>query len=357
MVKSIIKRILIGVGIIFVLNLFRTGSLFGFINTYALDRIELADSSGNVLWYGGLTSNYPVVNNVKFINFKFNLDTASQSKYTLDWQFSYTSRGNGSPGLHLDWFLLGSNSYQNPNNSWTTLNQQSGPAGAYLEYINHIPFTSSYNGTQQVSLSYSFETPRTITQVSYENKRLNYNGSTSSETNATINNGVNNIINNNNTNTNNIINNQNNNTNKIIDSQNQTNNTIKDDTPPEDSDVKGIFDFDSNTSNTPISDLISMPITLLQAYLDGFSASCTTFNLGTLFGHNLSIPCIQPQRYLGDNLWSLIDICISLFLSYNVGLMCISIFESITSLDDNFQTLYTPRHAQSEYKPKHGGSD
>ena len=70
MVKSIIKRILIGLGIIFVLNFFRTGSLLGCIDTYALDQIELSSPNGSVLWSGGLTDNFPVVNNVKYIIFK-----------------------------------------------------------------------------------------------------------------------------------------------------------------------------------------------------------------------------------------------------------------------------------------------
>lgn len=334
MVKNIIKRILIGVGIIFILNFFRTGSLFGFINTYALDQIQLSNSSGAVLWSGGLTDNFINVNNVKYIIFKFNLDTASQSKYTLDWQFSYTSGGNGSPGLHLDWFLLGSNSYQNPNNSWTTLNQQ--PIGAsqtYLQYINSVPFTSSYNGTQQGQLTYSFDTPRRVTQITYENKRLNYTGSTSAETNATINNGVNNIINNNNTNTNNIINNQNNNTNKIIDSQNKTNDTLNDSTTDDpSSDISSMNG--KLASNGSITQLLTLPIQMYQSILNSVSGSCSPFSLGSLYNHDLTLSCINLKNLLGSTLYSIIDILISGLFILSFRKKMVDIFNHMTSLND-----------------------
>lgn len=132
----------------------------------------------------------------------------------------------------------------------------------------------------------------------------------------------------------------------------ETNNFLKDDEEASTDDF--IDDLKSNeSSDSPVSDLIVMPITLLQAYLNGFDATCGSYDLGTLYGHQITLPCIQPQRYLGASLWSTIDILISLFLTYNVGLMCISIYESITSLDDNFQNLYTPRHAKGDYQPKH----
>lgn len=145
----------------------------------------------------------------------------------------------------------------------------------------------------------------------------------------------------------------NNNTNAI----NNMNNSIKDESSPdvEDDLFDGITTDDE--SNSPVSDLILLPLTLLNAYVDGFSSSCSAFDLGTLYGHNLVLPCIDIDDYIGSNLWSLIDVICSIFLIYNVGMMCVSMYESITSLEDGFRGLYTPRHADSGYKPRHGGDD
>lgn len=145
----------------------------------------------------------------------------------------------------------------------------------------------------------------------------------------------------------------NNNTNAI----NNMNNSIKDESSPdvEDDLFDGITTDDE--SNSPVSDLILLPLTLLNAYVDGFSSSCSAFDLGTLYGHNLVLPCIDIDDYIGSNLWSLIDVICSIFLIYNVGMMCVSMYESITSLEDGFRGLYTPRHADTGYKPRHGGDD
>lgn len=116
-------------------------------------------------------------------------------------------------------------------------------------------------------------------------------------------------------------------------------------------------DLNIEPSTNPVSDLLTMPITLLQAYLEGFRGTCTPFSLGTLLGHELVMPCIKPFDYLGTNLSNIISSLFDLFLCYNIGLLCISIYESITSLDDNVYSLYTPRHGYKGYKGKHGGGE
>ena len=145
----------------------------------------------------------------------------------------------------------------------------------------------------------------------------------------------------------------NNNTNAI----NNVNSSLTDETSPDANNdlFSGITTDDE--SNSPISDLILLPLTLLNAYVEGFSSTCNSFDLGTLYGHNLVLPCINVDDYLGSNLWGLIDVICSIFLIYNVGMMCVSMYESITSLEDGFRGLYTPRHADSGYKPKHGGDN
>lgn len=145
--------------------------------------------------------------------------------------------------------------------------------------------------------------------------------------------------------------------NNVNSSINNMNDSLKDESAPDvQNDLfSGISSDDE--SNSPVSDLILMPLTLMNAYVDGFSSTCNSFDLGSLYGHNIVLPCINVEDYLGSNLWALIDIMFSLFLVYNIGLMCVSMYESITSLEDGFRGLYTPRHADTGYTPRHGGGE
>ena len=135
----------------------------------------------------------------------------------------------------------------------------------------------------------------------------------------------------------------------VNDSINETNQSIKDldSTLKDDSDVdidKSFFE-DFEESNTPISDLMTMPLTLLQKYLDGFNGTCQPINLGSLLGTDLIMPCIDIKKYLGNVLWTLIDSLFSLSLCYNIAMLGISIYESITQFEDGMNMLYTPQHS------------
>lgn len=111
-------------------------------------------------------------------------------------------------------------------------------------------------------------------------------------------------------------------------------------------------DVEQDYSNNPVSDLITMPITFLQRLNNNISGSCITWNLGSLLGTNLTMPCINLQQILGSTLYNLIDMAICLFLAYNLGLMCVTIWNNMTSLKDDFDDMYSPRHA---YNGKHTG--
>lgn len=103
-------------------------------------------------------------------------------------------------------------------------------------------------------------------------------------------------------------------------------------------------DLKVDDSNSPVSDLMIMPLTLINSYTNGFSGTCKAYNLGNLYGHDLVLPCVNIEKYIGSNLWSLIDTIFTLYMVYNIGMLCVSIYESITELDDGMQLLYTPQH-------------
>lgn len=150
------------------------------------------------------------------------------------------------------------------------------------------------------------------------------------------------IITNNNYNTDRIIENNNNNTNRLLDSQTETNDLLKSEEAPN---SNGFFDeVNSLLDESPITNLVTIPLTLINAYISGFNATCSPVTLGTLYGHTLTLPCIDIPHFIGSTLWATIDGITCIIIIYNIILMCIGIFESITSLDDTMQYLYTPRH-------------
>lgn len=111
------------------------------------------------------------------------------------------------------------------------------------------------------------------------------------------------------------------------------------------------------SSNSAISDLVVMPITIIRAVYNNIGGECQPYVLpfGLTGGNEtLTLPCIKPERYLGTTLWNGIDMMICLFLIYEMAMLFISSFESITGLEDTFMSLYEPKHSDT-YKPKHGG--
>ena len=150
---------------------------------------------------------------------------------------------------------------------------------------------------------------------------------------------------------------------QIIDSQNQTNQKI-DETNEKLNDLDDTLndtstpDIDLNldtASDTPISDLVTMPLTLLNKFVSTLNGQCVNYTLPFFYNQNVTLTCFTISDYLGQNLTNLIDMAICLFMCYNIAMLAISIFEDITSLRDTYDSLYVPQHGPKEYQPKHGG--
>lgn len=88
------------------------------------------------------------------------------------------------------------------------------------------------------------------------------------------------------------------------------------------------------SENSTITQLITMPITLYSSILNGLQSTCQPFNLGNLFGTNLTMPCINIGSYLGSSLWSMIDIIISGFAIFSIGKKFIKIFNNFSSMKE-----------------------
>ena len=123
---------------------------------------------------------------------------------------------------------------------------------------------------------------------------------------------------------------------KICKNGNQAlNDTLNDDKVDSDKIGSAFSDFnDFLDNNSTITQLIVLPITLYTAILNNLNGTCTPFNLGTLFEHNLTLPCINISQYLGNTLWTMIDIIVSGFAIYSISRKMIKVFNSFTFMKD-----------------------
>lgn len=98
--------------------------------------------------------------------------------------------------------------------------------------------------------------------------------------------------------------------------------------------------------DTPVSNLILMPLNVLNRIVISFSGSCSPYNLPFFDNTTLSFPCFNGESYFGSYLWSIIDSLMCFFMIYEIGMLAVSAFEDFTSLRDTYDNLYVPKHAK-----------
>lgn len=88
-------------------------------------------------------------------------------------------------------------------------------------------------------------------------------------------------------------------------------------------------------TNNVISDLLLLPVRMYQKILDSLgSNSCTAYNLGSLYGTDLILPCIQVQNYIGSALWTTIDLIFCGMFILVIRKKFVDIFNNMTNLKD-----------------------
>lgn len=115
------------------------------------------------------------------------------------------------------------------------------------------------------------------------------------------------------------------------------NNSLNSEEAPTNNDVSNkTSEWSSKLAGTgPVSQMVLMPITLLNGYVNGMNATCTPYNLGNLMGTDIILPCINISNYLGSSLWSVIDVLFSGFMIFVIGKKFVKIFNDFTNLRDN----------------------
>lgn len=128
--------------------------------------------------------------------------------------------------------------------------------------------------------------------------------------------------------------------NQIISEQQNTTNAVEDlNDNLTDSDVTGVEDSFEQfegflEDNSTITQLITLPITLYSSVLNNVGGSCQPFNLGSLYGEDLVLPCVNIGNYLGSTLWGMIDLVISGFAVYFIAKKLIKVFNNFSSMKD-----------------------
>lgn len=139
-----------------------------------------------------------------------------------------------------------------------------------------------------------------------------------------------------------IINNANNNqgqTNQrldeVNDNLNSIDNTLKDDSTDNDK-VEDTFSIieDRMAKNGTITNLVILPVTLFSKIANSVNGTCQDFSLGELFGNEISFPCIDVSNYLGDTVWSTIDILFTGFFIFVISKKMMKVFDTFTSLQE-----------------------
>ena len=110
----------------------------------------------------------------------------------------------------------------------------------------------------------------------------------------------------------------------------KTNETLKDSSI----DDKININSDSLTDESGIQDLLLMPLTLMNAVNTGFNSSCSSFSLGSLYGHDLSLKCFTISDVVGSGLSGIIDVIISGIFIYLFSKHLRKVFDRTTNLEN-----------------------
>ena len=90
----------------------------------------------------------------------------------------------------------------------------------------------------------------------------------------------------------------------------------------------------SGMSNTPVSGLITLPVTFLTGVSNAISSSCTNINYIELFNYQLVLPCLNLSQRLG-NVWTIIDTIFSCMLIFSIGKSLVRTFARLSDMDTN----------------------
>lgn len=113
----------------------------------------------------------------------------------------------------------------------------------------------------------------------------------------------------------------------------KTNDTLNDDTIDDSNTTGSLNDLSKRLpTNSVISHLLLLPVSLFQNIVNSINGTCSSFNLGSLYGSNLTLPCINIESLIGNTLWSVIDILFCGAFVLVIRKKFVDIFHNLTDL-------------------------
>lgn len=98
-------------------------------------------------------------------------------------------------------------------------------------------------------------------------------------------------------------------------------------------DFSGIIP-DTNEEQNLLGDLVFIPFNFFKNIVDGLTYQCSPINMGSLFGVNITFPCLTPSTFIGTAVWGLFDILIT-----SVGMIAFA--NRLKAIFNDFLTLGT----------------
>lgn len=114
------------------------------------------------------------------------------------------------------------------------------------------------------------------------------------------------------------------------------NDNLIDDTGVSDSDISDFFTNFHSSESRPLRDLLFLLIKPFELLVEHSSDSCSPYSFGSLYGSNLSLPCINLESYLGSSLYDIIDYLCSFMLLYGLFTFVARSFHGMLNLNDIF---------------------
>ena len=321
MVKSIIKRIIVGIGVALCLTAIRDGGLIGQVYAMSCD----TNYETHFFPYRGVYENTwtdNTLNNPTWSgqNFNYNLPLVEGYDYveiSAPALFSINSEANISPSYTIDlvssgsaWAILNDTSPGSGITNWQRGYYKNGRFYVRYYYQDYPNLTSlhltGFRMTAPTFLGnfssiYIYLRVEEMWFVSYYKCDGNEALQQSIEDN----------------------------TQAVEDVNNSINDDSTDDPSSDISTMNGKL-----ASNNSITQLLTLPIQMYQNILNAVSGSCSSFSLGSLYDHNLTLPCINLENLLGSTLYGIIDILISGLFILSFRKKMVDIFNHMTSLND-----------------------
>lgn len=115
---------------------------------------------------------------------------------------------------------------------------------------------------------------------------------------------------------------------------------FSDDTSVSDSSINTALNGIELADDTPMTNILMFPVLIFSYFNSNMSNTCSSVSLGSLYGHEITLPCIDIQSLIGSTLYNIIDLFMLFYMLYNFCHFLIGFFESSSELNNPFEHFF-----------------